>query len=200
LNRSVANPIFDYVALGHIHKGQSLNEIPPVVYSGSLERLDFGDEGDEKGFYLIEIIADKITSNRKTTYEFRPIKARSFFTLHIDIQETDLEPNEVVFLKIMDNLDNIKDAIVRLEIALPAALSSKLRDNEIRNMAKLAYFLNITRQVRRETRLRLGHSAIEGITPEEALKAFLDSKYPSERAEVLFTEGQKLIQEQKAKA
>jgi exonuclease SbcD len=195
---SVANPIFDYVALGHIHKAQSLNEIPPVVYSGSLERLDFGDEGDEKGFYLIEILPDESSGKRKTTYEFRPIKARSFFTLHIDIQETDLEPNGVVFLKIMDNLDNIKDAIVRLEIALPAALSSKLRDNEIRNIAKLAYFLNITREVRREARLRLGHSTIEGITPEEALKAFLDSKYTAQRSEVLFTEGLKLIQEQKA--
>ena len=52
---SVANPAFDYVALGHIHKGQVLNENPPVTYSGSLERLDFGDEDDEKGFYLIDI-------------------------------------------------------------------------------------------------------------------------------------------------
>ena len=196
---SIANPIFDYIALGHIHRGQSLNEMPPVVYSGSLERLDFGDENDEKGFYLIEILVDASTKKRKTTYEFRPIKARRFFTLHVDIQETDLEPNNEVFLKIMDNLDNIKDAIVRLEISLPSALSTRLRDNEIHSMAKQAYFLNITREVRRETRLRLGHSAIERITPAEALKAFLDSKYPAERAEVLFTEGQKLIQEQKAK-
>ena len=196
---SVANPIFDYVALGHIHKGQSLNEFPPVVYSGSLERLDFGDENDEKGFYLIEIQADKISGKRNTTYEFHPIKARRFFTLHVDIQETDQDPNAVVFLKIMDNLDNIKDAIVRLDIAIPAALSTKLRDNEIRGLAKLAYSLNITREVRRETRLRLGHSAIEGMTPTEALKAFLNSKYSTERAEVLFAEGQKLIEDQAAK-
>ena len=196
---SVANPIFDYVALGHIHKGQSLNEFPPVVYSGSLERLDFGDENDEKGFYLIEIQADKTSGERNTTYEFHPIKARRFFTLHVDIQETDQDPNAVVFLKIMDNLDNIKDAIVRLDIAIPAALSTKLRDNEIRGLAKLAYSLNITREVRRETRLRLGHSAIEGMTPTEALKAFLNSKYSTERAEVLFAEGQKLIEDQAAK-
>ena len=51
----VANPAFDYVALGHIHRHQVLSEKPPVVYAGSLERLDFGEEADDKGFYLVEI-------------------------------------------------------------------------------------------------------------------------------------------------
>jgi DNA repair protein SbcD/Mre11 len=196
---SVANPVFDYVALGHIHRSQVLNEAPPTVYSGSLERLDFGDENDEKGFYLINIGPDQSTGRRRTSYEFHPVEARRFFTLRVEIQETDMDPNAIVFLKIMDNLDNIKDAIVRLEISLPASLSTKLRDNEIRGLAKTAYYLNISREVRRETRLRLGRNAIEGITPEEALKSFLDSKYAPERAAVLFAEGQKLIQEQVAK-
>ncbi len=35
----------DYVALGHIHKAQNLNErgYPPVIYPGSIERVDFGE-------------------------------------------------------------------------------------------------------------------------------------------------------------
>ncbi|MEN8614370.1 exonuclease SbcCD subunit D [Dehalogenimonas sp. THU2] len=52
---NIAQPVFDYVALGHLHKRQVLNETPPVIYSGSLERLDFGEEKDDKGFYIIEI-------------------------------------------------------------------------------------------------------------------------------------------------
>ena len=34
-----------YVALGHIHKAQDLNEgaQPPVIYPGSIERVDFGE-------------------------------------------------------------------------------------------------------------------------------------------------------------
>ncbi len=198
LPSSVGNPVFDYVALGHIHKGQVLSESPPVVYSGSLERLDFGDENDEKGFYLIEIGLDPVTGKRKTSYQFHSINARRFFTLRVEIQETDLDPNAVIFLKIMDNLAKIEDAIVRLEISLPASLSAKLRDNEIRSLTKLAYSLNISREVRRETRLRLGPNAIEGLTPADALKAYLESKYPADRAEELFAEGQRLIQQQTA--
>ena len=50
---NVAHPAFDYIALGHIHRHQVLQEKPPVVYAGSLERLDFGEAEDEKGFYLV---------------------------------------------------------------------------------------------------------------------------------------------------
>jgi exonuclease SbcD len=52
---AVANPAFDYVALGHIHKHQMLTQNPPVVYPGSIQRIDFSEEHEEKGFMLIEL-------------------------------------------------------------------------------------------------------------------------------------------------
>jgi len=47
----------DYVGLGHIHKAQNLNEgrHPPVVYAGSIERVNFGEADEEKGFYLVHV-------------------------------------------------------------------------------------------------------------------------------------------------
>src|SRR5439155_8655985 len=54
----VALPGVDYVAMGHIHKHQALGEHPPVVYSGSIERIDFGEEHEDKGCVLVELEKD----------------------------------------------------------------------------------------------------------------------------------------------
>ena len=196
---SVAQPAFDYVALGHIHKGQILNEHPPVVYSGSLERVDFGDEGDEKGFYVVTIGSDKISAKRQVSYEFQPIDARRFFTLPIDIGPEDGDPTSTAVKAIELNRDKIIDAVTRIEIRLPSAVSGKLRDYEIRTAAREAYYLTIAKDIQRESRLRLGSGHLEGITPEDALKAWLESKYSPERAKLLFEYGLKLIREKAAK-
>ena len=46
---------FAYVALGHIHKPQSLCGKTHVRYSGSIERMDLGEQHDVKGVVLVEI-------------------------------------------------------------------------------------------------------------------------------------------------
>src|SRR5438067_793013 len=56
----VKNEAFDYVALAHIHKHQSVpakdyGGQPPVVYAGSIERVDFSEEDEDKGVVLAEV-------------------------------------------------------------------------------------------------------------------------------------------------
>ncbi len=81
---NLATSEWDYIAMGHIHKHQNMTAgrdgMPPVVYSGSLERIDFGEEGDEKGFVWAEV--ERGSVNWKSV----PVRARPFVTLRADVR------------------------------------------------------------------------------------------------------------------
>ncbi|MDD5038080.1 MAG: exonuclease SbcCD subunit D [Dehalococcoidales bacterium] len=195
---NIANPAFDYVALGHIHRQQVLSDNPPVVYSGSLERLDFSEEADDKGFYVVEIDTDKQIDKRRVSFDFHPVNARRFLTINIDIKPEDTDPLSTVLQAINDQKERIKDAIVRLQISLPAEMEGRFRENDISSALKESYYFTIAKDIRRETRLRLGKWTAEELTPLDALKTYLETKKVAPaHAKVLLEYGEKLIQEQR---
>ncbi len=192
---NVALPAFDYVALGHIHKRQVLSENPPVVYSGSLERVDFGEESEEKGFYVVDIEPGPALGRRQVSFDFHPVNARRFLTISVTPEADDLDPTATVLRAIAGQETNARDAIVRLNISLPAPIAGQLRDSEIRDALKEAHHLTIAREIQRETRLRLGNLTAEELTPISALKAWLESqKVPPERQKILLEYGEKLME------
>ena len=74
-------PELAYVALGHVHKHQNLNQAnnPPIVYPGSIDRVDFSEEKEDKGYIVIDIAKGKVR------WEFCPLPVRNFCTIQIDI-------------------------------------------------------------------------------------------------------------------
>jgi exonuclease SbcD len=196
---NVAHPAFDYVALGHIHKHQVLNQNPPVVYAGSLERLDFGEADDDKGFYLVEIGDREGAGKRAVSFEFQPVVGRRFLILSVDIEPADIDPAATVLRAIAEKEDEIKDAVVRLSISLPAEVEGELRDGDIRNALGEAHYFTIAKDIKRESRVRLGGMTAEEISPLDALKSYLESKkgVSPERAKLLLEYGERLIREQK---
>ena len=192
---NIALPAFDYVALGHIHKRQVLSENPPVVYAGSLERVDFGEENDEKGFYVVHILTDANHGKRQVSFKFHPVNARRFLTVNVTLDAEESNPTAAVLTAIAGQKDKARDAIVRLNISLPSSLEGQLRNNEIRDALKETHNFTIAREIQREIRLRLGSRPAEDITPLDALKAYLESQQmPPERQKVLLEYGEKLIQ------
>jgi exonuclease SbcD len=195
LPSSIAHPAFDYIALGHIHRHQVVHENPPVVYAGSLERLNFSEETDDKGFYVVDIEPDGETSKRRVSFQFYRLSGRRFATINVNIEPGEADPTLASIKAITEQAANIGDSIVRLNISLPAELEGELRDSDIRSALKEAHYFSIARDIKRETRLRLGQLAAEEITPIEALKAYLNSKkVPPERAKTLLEYGERLIQ------
>jgi exonuclease SbcD len=191
---TIADPVYDYVALGHVHRNQVLCENPPVVYAGSLERLDFGDEKDEKGFYEIEI--DYKGANKSVKYEFRKIGARKFLTLEVEIADGDLDPTCSVLRLIKENAELVINAVVRLRIAVPAQLAGLLKDAEILKALKEAYNVSIVREIGRISRVRGAGWSNKTLTPLEALDKYLEiNNVAAERQNKLHEYAERMINE-----
>jgi DNA repair protein SbcD/Mre11 len=171
----IGHPAFAYAALGHLHKHQVLNAHPPVVYAGSLDRIDFGEERDAKGFVLVELGAGE------TQWRFVPVHVRPFVTIYADAISD--EPTMDVLAAIQSHA--IENAVVRLIIHTTPERAGLLRDADIRQALKPAWFIaGISREVQQTDRVRLGaQGGVEGLTPREALERyFVEKKIGSVRA------------------
>lgn len=180
------HPAFDYVALGHIHKHQCLAEDPPIVYCGSLERIDFGEAEERKGFVLVEL------DRGKAQWRFVPVNARRFITLHVRADGED--PTRQVLNAIAAH--PIQDAVVRLTIQTTPQANAKLDDVAIRRaLAPAFHIAAITREVERPIRLRLGsQESIEALTPLQLLERHLITRQMApERIAVLLRYAQQLM-------
>jgi DNA repair protein SbcD/Mre11 len=96
---------FDYVALGHVHRHQVLCEQPPVVYPGSIERVDFSEEKEDKGYVLVDV------ERGSARVEFCPLPVRHFRTIEVDLTTQD-DPQNALLQSLRP--ETIQDAVVRL--------------------------------------------------------------------------------------
>lgn len=171
---TLAQPAFDYVALGHIHKHQVLGEQPPLVYPGSIERIDFGEEGEEKGCVLVEL------ERGKTRWRFQPLRTRPFVTLQLDLT-TVSDPAERIATAISRR--NLQDAVVRVELQLTREQDLDINEQQIREQLRAAgafVVAAVNRQVERSARRRLAGAddQLEYLTPRKALELYLKQKEP----------------------
>jgi exonuclease SbcD len=188
LKSALADPAWDYVALGHIHKHQVLREShPPVVYAGSLERIDFGEEGDPKGFCWVEL------ARGETDWTFVEVDARPFVTVRADVREA---PEPLLALRQAVEAHDLEGAVVRLILRLRAEQEHLLRDRDVRRLLDEAYFVgSITREVEREARVRLGALAPEELSDRELLAKYLETKdVAPERIELLLRHADALFE------
>ena len=169
-------PQVEYVALGHIHKHQILRPDPPmVVYSGSLQRVDFSEEGDEKGFCVIDLDPAAPQGQRMTKFEFHKLDARSFVTVDVTLEPQDVDPTATVVRAIARK--EIAGAVVRVRISLTAESDTHLKETEIRAALEPAHFIaSISREVAGTRRTRISPSEGEDLQPMQALGLYLDSR------------------------
>ena len=162
----VARDCIDYVALGHVHRHQVLCQSPPVVYPGSIERVDFSEEKEDKGFVWIELEQDA------AEFAFEPLPVRSFRTIRVDLSEAE-DPQEVLLGAIAQH--KIQGAIVRLIYQVWPDQLALIEDAEIHAALSSAHHYSIQPNLASHlARPRLPElTADSGLNPLEVLRTYV---------------------------
>ena len=173
----------DYVALGHIHKAQDLNPDtrPPVIYPGSIERVDFGEVADDKYFVLVEL--DEVGRGRAQV-EWVKLEGRRYYDRSVNITL----PEEVTEQAIaaLPTVEQFSDAILRLTVTYPREFDPLLDETELRRYTEPAFEFHLVRRPQMEARLRLPeHTLVSSMTPLELLAYYWNTAGVEESLEEL---------------
>ena len=164
----VRDPRLDYVALGHIHKSQDLNENahPPVIYPGSIERVDFGEAGDDKYFVVADLSRGKTEVHWRRLEHIRPFIDRQI-TLKSPDNVTDMLKSA---LPVVGELDG---AIVRLTVDYTREWDTLIDEPALRRYAEAAFEFHLIKHPKIEARIRLpANQTVSSLGPLELLDQY----------------------------
>ena len=162
---------FDYVALGHLHRYQNLNPKghPAVVYSGSPERIDFGERKEDKGFCLVTI-QDK----KNTQHEFIKTPQRPFIQIELVLDDkTDQTEQMLNELKKY----RLTNAVVKIIYYVPSSIKDSV-DLKIvhKNLHKAHYVVGIIPRYEMTSRIHRLNSAHTQTNLKELLTTYFENK------------------------
>ena len=172
----VRDPRLDYVALGHIHKPQDLNEgaHPPVIYPGSIERIDFGEAADPRYFVIADV------SRGATRVDWRELTgARPFIERRVSLDAADLGADAATesvtdWLKAaLPAQKELDGAILKLVVEYPREYDALIDEAAIRRHAAAAFEFHLVRRPQAEARVRLpGEQTAGSLSPLDLLQQY----------------------------
>lgn len=176
----------DFVALGHVHKHQVIRQdSPPIVYAGSLERIDFGEEKEDKGFLHIEL------ARKSSQFEFHSIDPRPFITIDCDLTNS-VDPTQQLLKAIKEKITS--GCVLRVRYKIKQEQTAKLNMPELEESLKEAMSARLIPEIIFGQRLgrlpELNESAVS--TPLSALETYLDQVAP-ERKDKLIERARQLL-------
>jgi len=160
---------FEAVVAGHLHRHQVV--VPgdrPVLYTGSIERVDFGEEFETKGFVVADV------ERGRFEWEFVETPARRFVTIDADGEWT-------------PEMFRVEGAIVRVINLSPegdaAGLRASLEDDGAFEVQEI--------RIRRSESAAVAGGLSESLSAEQALSAYF-AETPD--AEPVVTRGREILQ------
>jgi len=169
----------DYVALGHIHKPQDLGagegEHHPIVYPGSIERVDFGEVEDDRFFVIAHLEPGK-----RTVVEWRKLDGvRPFIDRRCRLDSP--ENVEERLFSILPPQEQLEGAIVRLVLEYPRDWESLIDDKRLREYTAGCFEFHLVKRPQAETRVRLpDEQNVGSLSPLELLDLYWKAVHADE--------------------
>lgn len=187
----VKDPRLDYVAMGHIHKPQNVNGPgpepkdktlychPPVIYPGSIERLDFGEAKDDKFFMIVEV-----QKGQPTQVKWRKLKdIRKFIECYAQLKSS--EDVTAQLKRALPKPEKMAGAIVKLSIEYPRDYEKLINENELRAYAAGAFEFHLVKRPQVKLRVRLAEDQnIASLTPLELLNTYWEAEHTTDAGEI----------------
>lgn len=162
----LAHPKLAYSALGHYHIHQDLIPNGPshAVYAGSIERLDFSDEGIDKGFIIAEL------QGKYFLPCFHSVPAREFLTIGIS-----LKPGDDAVVELEKALEHriINDTILRIIIKNEGAELNGVTRQKICQMLTTAMSFDLQVENLSEGISRVRLEFERNLSPKYALEKYI---------------------------
>jgi exonuclease SbcD len=176
----------DYVALGHVHGYQVLRPAEPaIVYAGSIERVDFSEEKEDKGFVAVQL------ARKSVQFQFHSINPRTFVTINLDLSHSG-DPQAELIKAIEEKV--VAGCVLRIKYQIQPQALSLIDEQQLRLAAQAAMSLQLKPEIlhlQRTVRMpELTESCV--VAPLTALSSYLD------RVDVPAADKEKLIKRAQA--
>jgi exonuclease SbcD len=164
---------------GHIHLHQKVTE--NIVYAGSVERIDWGEREEQKGFISV--------NTKDKSWNFVKLETRPMVKLELDLTSSQNPTNDII-----EGLpDDMEGILLRLFLKGPEGLRNKINEKKVADALSTAFFHEVRWEEFREE--KAGYSEFT-VDPHELFQRFVSlnySKHPDK--EKLLEYGSEVLKE-----
>lgn len=172
----------DVAIFGHIHLHQSMGKVgnTEIVYPGAVERIDWGERNDAKGFISLSV--------KERSWNFIELPVRDMMKINVDVMP-DEEPNE----KILGSVGDTAGKMIRLEVTLPEGFRARVSEDKINEKLKNAFYYELRWVEKKGEKIGLISFTTN---PYDLLREFIGLNYMKHpRKDELLSEGSNILKE-----
>ncbi|MFQ6012823.1 MAG: exonuclease SbcCD subunit D [Thermoplasmata archaeon] len=162
---------------GHIHLHQAVG--PRVVYVGAPERVDWGEEGDDKGF---------LTYRPQESWAFHPLPTRPMIKVEVDLGGEDATES---ILKALPA--DLAGALVRLRVRLAEGQRQRIDETALARHLSGAFHYDVAYRYRERQKVA---AAAFTLDPLRLFREYVELNYADHaRAEDILRDGEEILRE-----